>query len=197
MSAALRRSGIVLAAMLGAACTATNPVPGGGDDAYPVLVTDYCGMPGQSRTIFFRQGSDQPVATGIERQLPALLQQLREDGGYVLLEGHMDAAEVRRADLRQLDRRRAEFVRDWLVSHGISRFQVWITGKGGDEPLVPTAAGVGHEENRRVVVLPTHAGAACESRVRRERLEWFHRNCFPVAWPGKRRDCARALYDLR
>jgi hypothetical protein len=122
---------------------------------------------------------------------------LREDGGYVLLEGHMDAAEVRRADLRQLDRRRAEFVRDWLMSHGISRFQVWITGKGGDEPLVPTAAGVGHEENRRVVVLPTHAGAACESRIRRERLEWFHRNCFPVAWPGKRRDCARALYDLR
>ena len=54
---------------------------------------------------------------------------------------------------QRLSLRRAEAVREYLVTQGLGTGQVAVNGRGESEPLVPTADGVREPSNRRAVII--------------------------------------------
>lgn len=66
--------------------------------------------------------------------------------------GHADRAGPEDYNIR-LSIRRAEAVRDALVSRGVAAGDISIAGRGEAEPAVPTADGVREQANRRVVII--------------------------------------------
>ena len=71
--------------------------------------------------------------------------------GAVGLEAHTDGAEHLQVD-RDLDRRRAEAVRDYLVSRPLAAGSVFYDLLGDRLPMVPTASGQAEAQNRFVMV---------------------------------------------
>lgn len=70
----------------------------------------------------------------------------------VIIEGHTD--DVGSADANfGLSQRRAESVRSYLVSHGISADRLDATGKGEGSPVASNDSAFGRQQNRRVEVI--------------------------------------------
>ncbi len=74
----------------------------------------------------------------------------------IVVEGHTDS-QGPDAFNRDLSQRRAENVRDYLVSHGIAPERVMARGFGPDRPVADNASPEGRADNRRVefVIQPT------------------------------------------
>ena len=133
----------------------------------------------------------------MEERLDALARTYAAERGVLLIESHMDSAEVAARGASNLDRRRAERVRAELALRGVRADDMWIRNYGAARPMVPTRPGVGDMNNRRVSVRLPMAGAICRSERRRERVEWFQRNCYPLPATARRQECNRALEDIR
>lgn len=54
---------------------------------------------------------------------------------------------------KYISRKRAEFVRDYLVQNGISEKQIWVFYEGPDEPIADNETREGRAKNRRVEVI--------------------------------------------
>ncbi len=54
---------------------------------------------------------------------------------------------------KYISRKRAEFVRDYLVQNGISEKQIWVFYEGPDQPIADNDTREGRAKNRRVEVI--------------------------------------------
>lgn len=73
----------------------------------------------------------------------------------IVIVGHADAAEaaISQQDAQDLSLRRAEVVRDYLISNGFEPDVFELFARGASEPAVPTAAGVREPLNRRTEIM--------------------------------------------
>jgi|GEM_PF-6689679 len=164
------------------------------EEPYPFWNVDECW--GGRDWLLFSPSDPGINAANQHRIREELLAALKRNGGWALVEGHMDAAEAARNSRADLER--AEELRDWLVARSEGRFGVVILPpRGYASPFVLTAPGVPEVQNRRVEVRLTHAGAACSHDLRARAIAWFRRNCFPevrTAFPAR---CDQILNLLR
>jgi outer membrane protein OmpA-like peptidoglycan-associated protein len=80
------------------------------------------------------------------------LRMKQEPASTALVIGYTDDRESTGAN-QDLDRRRAEAVRDYLVSrHGIDPSRITVEGRGSREPIADNATAEGRLRNRRVVI---------------------------------------------
>lgn len=166
-----------------------------GEDRLPRFMADVCGTGGEGRGIaaYFSAGSPTELAGVSDRTLRYVFEGMQRDGGWVLLTGHVDAAEASEAG--RLDRLRTEFVRDWLIAQGLPPERIWLRTLGTHEPIVSVDGA--QQQNRRVEFFMTHTGAACRQRFRNGVHAWFRQNCFPALRAADSADCDEALRLLR
>ena len=76
---------------------------------------------------------------------------IAEDSVRVEISGHTDNIGSDSYNLN-LSQRRAESVRRYLISQGISEFRIIATGKGESEPVASNATETGRSRNRRIEI---------------------------------------------
>jgi Ca-activated chloride channel family protein len=86
----------------------------------------------------------------LDQWVKALLSNLTRDKWNIQIIGHADSTE-KHAD--KLSVKRAEVVRDYLVSQGVNLEWITITGKGAQAPRGDSATKTGRERNRWVEVI--------------------------------------------
>lgn len=101
--------------------------------------------------VFFDWGKDD-----IQRDYVATLDAvaaayLGQPDAKVIVEGHSDRSGSHWSN-RRSSLRRAEAVRDYLISKGVPEHAIKIAAIGEDQPLIATADGVREPQNRRVDV---------------------------------------------
>jgi outer membrane protein OmpA-like peptidoglycan-associated protein len=102
--------------------------------------------------IFIVPGSNQ-LAAGASVPLDQAAQLLRQSSGLVRIIGHMDATGNPDSN-RQLSLRRAQAVRDYLVStYRFDPARFTVEGRGSDEPVASNDTAAGRHANRRVELL--------------------------------------------
>jgi len=89
----------------------------------------------------------------------------------LLIEGHTDSTGTDSYNL-SLSERRAESVRNFLVSNGIPPERILSRGYGKDYPVASNDSSSGRQQNRRVEVVILHAG---------DRPEAFLRSSYPAS----------------
>lgn len=110
-------------------------------DTRGIIVT----LPG----IFFATGKSS-LTPGAQNTLAKIADQLKGTQSLrVAVEGHTDSVGGDEMN-RQLSLRRAEAVRDYLVTHGIAASSVTVDGKGETAPVAPNTTASGRQQNRRV-----------------------------------------------
>lgn len=73
----------------------------------------------------------------------------------ISIAGHTDTSECSDNDCFELSRRRAKFVADWLVAHGVERARInAVTGMGSGYPIEKNDSEKGRAGNRRVDIFP-------------------------------------------
>jgi outer membrane protein OmpA-like peptidoglycan-associated protein len=102
-----------------------------------------------SSGVFFDTGKS-ALKKGAQATLKRIADQLKGDSGVkVTVEGHTDntgSAEKNQA----LSEKRAEAVRDYLVSAGVPAERVTAVGKGETQPIATNKTAAGRQQNRRV-----------------------------------------------
>lgn len=91
----------------------------------------------------------------MQRALQTTAESLRDRGGVDRIEiiGYTDSQGS--ADYnRDLSRRRAEAVADYLAREGIDRDLMSVSGRGEADPVATNATAEGRARNRRVIILP-------------------------------------------
>ena len=107
-------------------------------------------MPPRKFLVYFNDGNEltgesQELLASIQRELVSL------PAPEVIVIGHTDrVGSLESNDM--LSARRAEFIRDKLVSIGIAAARISTSGRGEREPLVPTEDEVPEPKNRRVEI---------------------------------------------
>ena len=122
----------------------------GGSDTVSTTVQVVSRQTLHSMVLFgYKQVSLQPSA---EENLASLIQQLHETPSYqVELIGHTDS--VAPADYNLgLSRRRAEVVRDFLLTQGVAAHQIRIDWKGETQPIASNDTEDGRVQNRRTEI---------------------------------------------
>lgn len=76
----------------------------------------------------------------------------REPNRRIVVEGHTDST-GEAAYNRELSRRRAEAVRQYLVAHGVAADRIVAVGKGEADPIAGNDTADGRKHNRRVDVI--------------------------------------------
>lgn len=104
--------------------------------------------------IFFDTGKSQ-LKAGAKSTLTKIAAQLRNSNTLkVTIEGHTDS--TGKAEKNQtLSEERAQAVRDFLVSAGLSGDRITATGKGLAEPVATNKTAAGRQQNRRVELILT------------------------------------------
>jgi outer membrane protein OmpA-like peptidoglycan-associated protein len=87
----------------------------------------------------------------VDEYLEKLANRIKETGEKVSLTGHTDNV-GEAADNLRLGQRRAETVKDLLLSKGVSSEQVSVASKGESQPVATNATPEGKQDNRRVEV---------------------------------------------
>ena len=89
----------------------------------------------------------QPASDG---PLNEVLKLLQDDGSLKLrIEGHTDNVGGEAAN-QTLSEKRAQSVRDWLISHGIAAGRLTAQGFGATKPIADNSTDEGRAKNRRV-----------------------------------------------
>ncbi|MCL2830333.1 MAG: OmpA family protein [Betaproteobacteria bacterium] len=70
----------------------------------------------------------------------------------IIIEGHTDSTGSEQYN-RELSRKRAEMVADYLASDGMSREHMQIEAKGSSSPIASNTTREGRTENRRTVII--------------------------------------------
>jgi outer membrane protein OmpA-like peptidoglycan-associated protein len=96
---------------------------------------------------------------GAQAQLDMVAEALQSQGGEkkMVVEGHTDSQGKDDYNLG-LSQRRAEAVRSYLVSRGISSDMIQATGKGELEPIADNKSAEGRANNRRVEIEIDNSG---------------------------------------
>jgi outer membrane protein OmpA-like peptidoglycan-associated protein len=102
-------------------------------------------------SVLFGSGESMLTANAQEK-LNQAAQTLRENEGVrIAVEGHIDSsAKEKKGDL---SRRRAEVVRDYLVSKGVAAERVTISAMGASRPAADNKTAEGRANNRRVELI--------------------------------------------
>lgn len=114
-----------------------------------------------SGAVLFKHNSAEllPIARERLREVAAVLREYEADNRMVI-EGHTDS---RGSDAynHQLSEKRAQSVRDFLVSEGVSESVVTAVGRGESEPIASNDTADGRANNRRVEIeiMPTNGAA--------------------------------------
>jgi len=99
--------------------------------------------------------SSAELTPAMQQLLQRTAESLRNRGGIDRIEiiGYTDS--VGSADYnRDLSRRRAEAVADYLANEGVDRYLMTVSGRGEADPVATNATKAGRAQNRRVVILP-------------------------------------------
>jgi outer membrane protein OmpA-like peptidoglycan-associated protein len=117
-------------------------------DTRGVVVT----LPG----IFFDPGKTQ-LKPGAKKLLQRIAEQLKGDDRIrVTVEGHTDSTGNAEKNM-DISEKRAEAVREYLVSLGVPADRIMATGKGDAEPVATNKTAAGRQQNRRVELIITRA----------------------------------------
>jgi outer membrane protein OmpA-like peptidoglycan-associated protein len=102
---------------------------------------------------------------GAMQNLYRLVDFLKENPGYkVVIEGHTDSTGSESYNM-DLSLRRAESVRDFLVSNGIAMDRIVTRGYGPHFPVATNATEAGRQRNRRVEVILVEPGKTVPQRL--------------------------------
>lgn len=97
----------------------------------------------------FETGKATLTATSYER-LDALVEYMTHKKTVrVRISGHTDNVGNKKAN-KVLSQKRADAVRDYLVSKGIDASRIEAVGYGGEKPIAPNDTGEGRQKNRRI-----------------------------------------------
>ena len=122
---------------------------GGQETGYATLAT---GGRVTARGILFDSGSARLSASS-ETELMQLKAAMDETPGLrVRIEGHTDASGGAQTNQR-LSQQRADAVKAWLVSRGITASRMDAIGYGEDRPVADNDTASGREQNRRVEIV--------------------------------------------
>jgi outer membrane protein OmpA-like peptidoglycan-associated protein len=101
-----------------------------------------------------------PAARTSLDSVVAALKGVKPETGKVVIEGHTDSTGARGYNL-ELSQKRAQAVRDYLVSHGVPGDLLTTQGLGPDRPVANNRSPEGRANNRRVeIVIPSGAALA-------------------------------------
>jgi outer membrane protein OmpA-like peptidoglycan-associated protein len=112
--------------------------------------------------------SEAELLPSARNQLSEVADALRQSDSLLTIEGHTDS---RGPDLynEELSLRRAERVRDFLVSRGISADRITVRGLGEYRPVASNATPEGRANNRRVEIIlqrePTGVGGGGQEKA--------------------------------
>jgi len=111
-----------------------------------------------SGAVLFKHNSADllPIARERLREVASVLREYQQ-GNRIVIEGHTDSRGSNDYN-RKLSERRAQAVRDFLVSEGVSQDVVQAVGRGEDEPIASNDTADGRANNRRVEIEITGAG---------------------------------------
>jgi len=110
-----------------------------------------------SAVLFATNGSELlPTARTRLDEVATALEDL-EPGQSIVVEGHTDAVD-RDEQNTSLSQRRAESVRDYLVSRGVAQDLISAIGRGEAVPLADGTTPEGRANNRRVEIVIGHQG---------------------------------------
>jgi outer membrane protein OmpA-like peptidoglycan-associated protein len=99
--------------------------------------------------IFFDTGKTQ-LKPGAKSTLAKIATQLKSDPTIkISVEGHTDSMGKSEKN-QELSQKRAEAVRDFLVSQGVAADRITAAGKGQSEPVATNKTVAGRQQNRRV-----------------------------------------------
>lgn len=109
------------------------------------------------KSVVYFKRFEKGIDPSMQAQMDTLASMLKVDPAIkVKLTGHTDVKEVDRVrmrpDLTDLDKERAEAVKDYLVKAGISADRITVAGNKGDSPAVEGDDEVSTSQNRRVEV---------------------------------------------
>lgn len=116
---------------------------------------DENGCPVEGTTLFTLEGvhfafDSAKLRPEAEQQLQEGLRKLQDNTGVnVDIIGHTDSIGTE-AYNQDLSMRRAQSVADYMVSHGISRSRLSVSGRGESDPVATNETKAGRAENRRV-----------------------------------------------
>jgi len=104
--------------------------------------------------IFFDPGKTQ-LKPGAKKPLQRIAEQLKGDDRIrVTVEGHTDNTGNPEKNM-EISEKRAEAVREYLVSLGVPADRTMATGKGDAEPVATNKTAAGRQQNRRVELVIT------------------------------------------
>jgi outer membrane protein OmpA-like peptidoglycan-associated protein len=107
-----------------------------------------------SSGVFFDSGKS-ALKKGAQTTLTRIADQLKGDDSIkVTVEGHTDNTGTA-AKNQTLSEKRAEAVRDFLVSAGVPADRVSAVGKGDTQPIATNKTAAGRQQNRRVELVIT------------------------------------------
>ena len=98
-----------------------------------------------------------------DSQLEAVLGQISENDGRVVVVGHADNAGTDAYNCR-LGLRRAQAVATWFVAHGVAREHIVLGSRGKREPVADNQSETGRAQNRRAAVWIHVSGEGQEAR---------------------------------
>jgi outer membrane protein OmpA-like peptidoglycan-associated protein len=115
--------------------------------------------------VLFETGKSE-LKPGAFRNLNTLVTFLRENPKRdVLVEGHTDNQGSDAFNL-ELSQRRAESVRNYLLSNGIPPERIIARGYGEAYPVAPNETSAGRQQNRRVEIVVLNEGERATQRMR-------------------------------
>jgi hypothetical protein len=123
----------------------------------------YCRtLEGIPPTFFEQSGSTTFHKSAFERRNYYLPELWRQDGGYFLVEGHVDRQEASTGQGDRLSRARAEVVAQAIEELGIPKEYIFAVGRSDAYPRVVRLPGITSQlGNRRVEINPSHWGRRC------------------------------------
>jgi outer membrane protein OmpA-like peptidoglycan-associated protein len=109
-----------------------------------------------SGSVLFATDKSDLLGTAKTR-LNQVAEALKEDGREITILGHTDAQGDEEYNVK-LSQRRAESVRQYLVSRGVEGARIKAEGKGKNEPIADNASPEGRANNRRVEIVMASKG---------------------------------------
>lgn len=122
------------------------------DQISPVVMAEPSAPTRQDQlvSVYFDYGSaelNEPASYMLEEAV-----QNATDATRIEIVGHADAAEEADGVADEISKRRAEIVRDYLVSRGVDQAIIEVRGVGANEPMLVRGPGVREPVNRRVEI---------------------------------------------